>query len=83
MADLARHALDPATPLQHPYAPVPPSLAQSIHCFPTADRLGPRRSRARFTDEEREKVLSVRRQGACLRCRILKIQVRLEQLTHH
>ncbi|KAK4152673.1 hypothetical protein C8A00DRAFT_44275 [Chaetomidium leptoderma] len=56
-----------------------PSLAQSIHCFQfrTADR--PRRSiRAKFTTQEREKVLSVRRQGACLRCRILKIQCSLD-----
>ncbi|KAL2133264.1 hypothetical protein VTI74DRAFT_2607 [Chaetomium olivicolor] len=55
-----------------------PSLAQSIHCFRTAGPERPRRSRSRFTPEEREKVLGVRRQGACLRCRILKIQCSLE-----
>ncbi|KAG7293691.1 hypothetical protein NEMBOFW57_003747 [Staphylotrichum longicolle] len=84
MADLARHGLDPATSLQHPDAPVPPSLAQSIHCFPTADRLGPRRSRARFTDEEREKVLSSAVRGAerkvlsfcyCVRTRFADVNI--------
>ncbi|KAH6853108.1 hypothetical protein B0I37DRAFT_358560 [Chaetomium sp. MPI-CAGE-AT-0009] len=54
------------------------SLAESVHCFrTTADR--PRSSvRAKFTTKEREKVLGVRRQGACLRCRMLKIQCSLE-----
>ncbi len=78
MTDLVRdgHVRDLAPPAAPPLHPPAPSLAQSIHCFPTAaDRLGPPRSRAKFTDEAREKVLSVRRQGACLRCRILKIQV--------
>ncbi|KAK4144016.1 uncharacterized protein C8A04DRAFT_37032 [Dichotomopilus funicola] len=48
-----------------------------MNCFRTVDR--PRNSiRARFTNEERERVLGVRRQGACLRCRMLKIQCSLD-----
>ncbi|KAL1837896.1 hypothetical protein VTJ49DRAFT_3282 [Mycothermus thermophilus] len=35
-------------------------------------------SRAKLTFEEKEKVRQVRRQGACLRCRILKIQCSLD-----
>ncbi|GAB1309837.1 Zn(2)-C6 fungal-type domain-containing protein [Madurella fahalii] len=53
-----------------------PSLARSIYCFRATGQ--PRRSRARFSTEEKEKVLQVRRQGACLRCRILKIQCSAE-----
>ncbi|SPQ17606.1 38fae7fe-1683-4242-9269-88f145d6e98a [Thermothielavioides terrestris] len=52
-----------------------PSLAQSIHCSQTSHR--GRRTRAKLTSEERERVLGVRRQGACLRCRLLKIQCSL------
>ncbi|KAK4041849.1 hypothetical protein C8A01DRAFT_14488 [Parachaetomium inaequale] len=75
MADLARDGPEQAT-IWSPYAAAP-SLAQSIHCFRAADR--PRPSiRAKFTTEEREKVLGVRRQGACLRCRMLKIQCSLD-----
>ncbi|KAK3299742.1 uncharacterized protein B0H64DRAFT_379054 [Chaetomium fimeti] len=55
------------------------SLAESVHCFRTTAADRPRSSiRAKFTIEEREKVLGVRRQGACLRCRMLKIQCSLE-----
>ena len=53
-----------------------PPFARSIHCFRGTDRLRPSpRSRARLSDQEKEKVREVRRQGACLRCRMLKIQV--------
>ncbi|KAK4187922.1 hypothetical protein QBC35DRAFT_497666 [Podospora australis] len=61
-----------------------PSLEQSIHCFrATTFRRQPphqnqQRSRARLTEAERTKVLGVRRQGACLRCRMLKIECSLE-----
>lgn len=55
-------------------APDLTSLSQSLHCFRAVPRTR-QRSRARFSDEGKEKVLGVRRQGACLRCRILKIQV--------
>ncbi|KAK3309352.1 uncharacterized protein B0T15DRAFT_481087 [Chaetomium strumarium] len=56
---------------QSPITVVTPP-APSFHYFRTADRRP--RSRTKLTVEEREKVLGVRRQGACLRCRILKIQ---------
>src|ERR1051325_6552724 len=58
-----------------------PSLEQSIHCFRAVSFRRPpqnpsqQRSRARLTAAERTKVLGVRRQGACLRCRRLKIEV--------
>ncbi|KAL2195546.1 hypothetical protein P885DRAFT_40208 [Corynascus similis CBS 632.67] len=53
------------------------SPAQYVHSFRAIDR--PRPSiRARFTAQEKEKVLGVRRQGACLRCRMLKIPCSLE-----
>ncbi|KAK3937501.1 hypothetical protein QBC46DRAFT_267354 [Diplogelasinospora grovesii] len=54
----------------------PPQLARGIHIF-RANTPAPRsqpRTRAKLTREEREKVREVRRQGACLRCKILKIQ---------
>ncbi|KAK4234247.1 hypothetical protein C8A03DRAFT_47373 [Achaetomium macrosporum] len=53
----------------HPRAP-------SLHCFRTAHRRP--RSWTKLTAEDRDKVLGVRRQGACLRCRILKIQCSVE-----
>ncbi|KAK4129838.1 hypothetical protein N657DRAFT_640503 [Parathielavia appendiculata] len=55
-----------------------PSLAQSIHYFRTFGPERPRRSGSNFTSQGRGKVLGVRRQGACLRCRILKIQCSLD-----
>ncbi|KAK4097434.1 hypothetical protein N658DRAFT_290968 [Parathielavia hyrcaniae] len=64
-------------PPPHAAVPSQASLAQSIHCFRTARTAvpeRPRRLRSKFTNQGREKVLGVRRQGACLRCRILKIQ---------
>ncbi|KAK3335122.1 hypothetical protein B0T19DRAFT_436012 [Cercophora scortea] len=54
------------------------SLARSIHCFraidPTPRTTTSARPRAKFTQERKDKVREVRRKGACLRCRILKIQ---------
>ncbi|KAM7205732.1 hypothetical protein V8F20_002965 [Naviculisporaceae sp. PSN 640] len=55
----------------------PPSLARSLHCFRANDnrpRSQQARSRAKYTPEEREKVHKVRQQGACLRCRMLRIR---------
>jgi hypothetical protein len=70
MSHLAHHGPDHQQ--QHPTAI---SLAESVHCFRTTDRPRSSTIRAKFTTEERERVLGVRRQGACLRCRMLKIQV--------
>lgn len=57
-----------------PSLPSLPTLALSLDCSRAVDR--PRaRPRARLSIHEREKVREVRRQGACLRCRMLKIQV--------
>jgi len=57
---------------------VPSPMSRRIHCF----RSGPYvRKRARRTTklsaEAKQKVLEVRRQRACLRCKLLKIEVML------
>ena len=39
-------------------------------------RANPKRKRAKFDIKAREKVAAVRRKGACLRCRMLKLPVR-------
>ncbi|KAK3393909.1 hypothetical protein B0H63DRAFT_30521 [Podospora didyma] len=51
-------------------------LARSIHCFRATDPPRPPqpRARAKLSQQEKQKVREVRRQGACLRCRVLKIQ---------
>ncbi len=53
------------------------SMARGVGCF----RGSPYRNtkptqRSKFTTEAKEKVREVRRQRACLRCKLLKIQVR-------
>nr|CDP22309.1 Putative protein of unknown function [Podospora anserina S mat+] len=61
-----------------------PTFARHIHCFRLQHPLqgtppsGGKPKRARLTDQAKEKVLGVRRQGACLRCRMLKIECSLE-----
>ena len=43
---------------------------------PSAEDISlPEPKRARFSEERREAVTQVRRQGACLRCRVMKISV--------
>ncbi|KAK3987660.1 hypothetical protein QBC44DRAFT_294605 [Cladorrhinum sp. PSN332] len=62
------------------------SLAESIHCFriphnshqPGTTGTATTRPKAKYTDQVKEKVLGVRRQGACLRCRMLKIECSLQ-----
>ncbi|KAK3364684.1 hypothetical protein B0T25DRAFT_576893 [Lasiosphaeria hispida] len=52
-----------------------PTLARSIHCFRGPQHTKPAKAtKAKLTADEKKKVLEVRRQGACLRCRMLKIQ---------
>ncbi|KAK0719167.1 hypothetical protein B0H67DRAFT_485823 [Lasiosphaeris hirsuta] len=55
-----------------------PTLARSIHCFRAdpqhTNKPPPKATKAKLTADEKKKVLEVRRQGACLRCRMLKIQ---------
>ncbi|KAK0668191.1 hypothetical protein QBC41DRAFT_126887 [Cercophora samala] len=61
-----------------------PAFARHIHCFrlqqPLQDTTPSEKKpkRARLTNQAKEKVLGVRRQGACLRCRMLKIECSLE-----
>ncbi|KAK4202896.1 hypothetical protein QBC40DRAFT_220200 [Triangularia verruculosa] len=63
-----------------------PTFARHIHCFriqqppqdTTSSSPSRKPKRARLTDQAKEKVLGVRRQGACLRCRMLKIECSLE-----
>ncbi|KAK4231655.1 hypothetical protein QBC38DRAFT_201063 [Podospora fimiseda] len=60
-----------------------PSLAESIHCFrlpqnTTASSTTLTRQKQKYTDQVKEKVLGVRRQGACLRCRMLKIECSIQ-----
>ncbi|KAK4176352.1 hypothetical protein QBC36DRAFT_290599 [Triangularia setosa] len=59
-----------------------PTFARHIHCFrleqPLQETSLGKPKRARLTDQAKEKVLGVRRQGACLRCRMLKIECSLE-----
>ena len=54
-----------------------PSTFQGCSAFPVGVQVLPKLKRAKFRSERREQVAEVRRKGACLRCKCLKISVRL------